>query len=154
MSNDSTSYIYREPFVSENFSNSLQISEIPRDSDVLTRRVLTFSNIITYRGDIRWPKADGETIRSNYAGIKGIAEMSIPNFFFPSLVKPVVHLCAFPRTRRRTSRADSTTWARFDFFSGPGMRAHLRQIVNTFIHVRQPRVLYSVVALDNETEAF
>lgn len=36
------------------------------------------------------------------------------------------------------------------------MRAHLRQIVNTFIHVRQPRVLYSVVApvLDNETGAF
>lgn len=48
----------------------------------------------------------------------------------------------------------STTWARFDFLSGPGMRAHLRQIVNTFIHVRQQRVLYSVVALDNETEAF
>lgn len=47
-----------------------------------------------------------------------------------------------------------TTWARFDFLSEPGMRAHLRQIVNTFIHVRQPRVLYSVVALDNETEAF
>lgn len=44
--------------------------------------------------------------------------------------------------------------ARFDFLPGPGMRAHLRQIVNTFIHVRQPRVLYSVVALDNETGAF
>ena len=112
MSNDSTSYIYREPFVSENFSNSLQISEIPRDSDVLTRRVLTVSNIITYRGDIRWPKADGETIRSNYAGIKGIAEMSIPNFFFPSPVKPVVHLCAFPRTRRSDEEEDIA--GRFD----------------------------------------
>lgn len=31
------------------------------------------------------------------------------------------------------------------FLPWPGMRAHLRQIVNTFIHVRQPRVLYSVL---------
>lgn len=89
-------------------------------------------------------------------------ELSIPNFFFlPPWNSSSTCGRAFPRTKRRTKRR-MANWsdrglrprARFDFLPGPGMRAHLRQIVNTFIHVRQPRVLYSVVALDNETGAF
>lgn len=89
-------------------------------------------------------------------------ELSIPNFFFlPPWNSSSTCGRAFPRTKRRTKRR-MANWsdrglrprARFDFLPGLGMRAHLRQIVNTFIHVRQPRVLYSVVALDNETGAF
>lgn len=78
----------------------------------------------------------------------------------PSSSLPGPPLAQFPRTsflsKRRRRRRRGGLRPRFDFLPWLGMRAHLRQIVNTFIHVRQPRVLYSVVApvLDNETGAF
>lgn len=50
--------------------------------------------------------------------------------------------------------AESDHGARFDFLPGPGMRAHLRQIVNTFIHVKAAASIVFCSPLDNETGAF
>lgn len=57
----------------------------------------------------------------------------------------------------RRPRNPTTTGLVSDFFVGaPSMRAHLRQIVNTFIHVRQrPSIVFhSTDPVDNETGAF
>lgn len=102
-----------------------------------------------------------QILRDGKAKAERLSAMRLKLLFLLLLLLPfqVLH-SQFPRTsllsKRRRRRRRGGLRPRFDFLPWLGMRAHLRQIVNTFIHVRQPRVLYSVVApvLDNETGAF